>query len=47
MNAAIHAVKEFHELWGPVMWGYAGIHTGATLLHIWLGQRSVLLIFRW
>jgi cytochrome b561 len=47
MNALVHAVKEFHEFWGPVMWGYVGIHAGATMLHIWLGHRSVLSIFRW
>lgn len=47
MNAVVHAVKEFHEFWGPVMWGYVGIHAGATLLHFRLGHRSVLSIFRW
>lgn len=47
MNPAVHAVKEFHEFWGPVMWGYLGIHAGATMVHLWLGHRSILSIFRW
>jgi len=47
MSAAIHAVKDFHEFWGPIMWGYLGIHAGATLVHVALGHRSVLSMFRW
>ena len=47
MSAAIHTVKDFHEFWGPVMWGYLGIHAGATMVHIGLGHRSILSIFRW
>ena len=47
MNAVVHAVKEFHEFWGPVMWAYVGMHAGATALHVWLGHRSMLSIFRW
>jgi cytochrome b561 len=47
MSAATHAVKEFHEFWGPVLWGYLGIHAGATMVHLGLGHRSILSIFRW
>jgi cytochrome b561 len=47
MSAVTHAVKEFHEFWGPVMWGYLGIHAGAMMVHLGLGHRSVLSIFRW
>ena len=47
MSTATHAIKEFHELWGPVMWGYLGIHAGATMVHLGLGHRSILSIFRW
>lgn len=47
MRPVIRAVKAFHEFWGPFMWRYLGIHAGATALHIWLGHRSVLPIFRW
>ena len=46
MSAAVHAVKEFHEFWGPVMWGYLVLHIGAVMLHRALGHRSVLGIFR-
>ena len=42
----IHLVKEFHGFWGPVMWGYLGIHLGATLLHRVLGHDEVTDIFR-
>jgi cytochrome b561 len=47
MSTTVHAVKEFHEFWGPIMWGYLGIHAGATALHVWLGHRSTLSIFTW
>ena len=47
MNALVHALKEFHEFWGPLMWGYLGVHTGAAALHVYLGHGSVLSIFRW
>lgn len=47
MNPVVHAVKEFHEFWGPLMWGYLSIHAGAVLIHVWLGHRSILSIFRW
>lgn len=47
MSAVTHAVKEFHEFWGPVMWGCLGIHAGATMVHLGLGHRSILSIFRW
>lgn len=47
MSAVIHALKEFHEFWGPVMWWYLGIHAGAAVVHLGLGHRSILSIFRW
>lgn len=47
MSAPVHALKEFHEFWGPIMWGYLGIHVGATVLHIAFGHRPILSIFRW
>lgn len=47
MSSAIRTVKDFHEFWGPVMWTYLCIHAGAAMLHLWLGHRSILSIFRW
>lgn len=47
MSAPVHALKEFHEFWGPFMWGYLGIHASAAIVHIALGHRSILSIFRW
>jgi len=47
MSGAIRAVREFHEFWGPVMWTYLGIHAGAAMVHLGLGHRSVLSVFRW
>lgn len=42
----IHWIREFHGFWGPVMWGYLGIHVCATLVHHIKGHRQVLDIFR-
>ena len=47
MSSPVHALKEFHEFGGPVMWGYLGIHAGAAMLHVAFGHRSILSIFRW
>jgi len=47
MSRPVHAVKDFHEFWGPVMWTYLCIHAGAAMLHLGLGHRSVLSIFKW
>jgi len=47
MSRAVHAVKEFHEFWAPAMWTYLCLHAGAAMLHLALGHRSVLAIFRW
>ena len=44
---ALIAVGISLELWGPAMWGYLGIHAGATVAHLALGHRSILSIFRW
>uniref|UniRef100_E6QVM4 Cytochrome b561 bacterial/Ni-hydrogenase domain-containing protein n=1 Tax=mine drainage metagenome TaxID=410659 RepID=E6QVM4_9ZZZZ len=47
MSPAVHAVKEFHETLGPLMWAYLGIHVGATMLHRFVFKhRSILSIFR-
>ncbi len=45
-SPSVHLVKEFHGFWGPVMWGYVGIHFGATLIHRFLGHDEVADIFR-
>jgi cytochrome b561 len=47
MSRAVRAVREFHEFWGPAMWTYLCIHAGAVMLHLALGHRSILSIFRW
>jgi cytochrome b561 len=47
MSRPVHAVKEFHEFWGPAMWTYLCLHAGAAMAHVGLGHRSVLAIFRW
>ena len=46
MSRPVHAVKEFHEFWAPLMWGYLVIHAGAAMAHLAMGHRSVLNIFR-
>lgn len=46
-SRAVRVVKEFHEFWGPAMWTYLGVHAGAVMLHLALGHRSVLQVFRW
>lgn len=46
MSATVHAIAEFHSFWGPVMWGYLGLHVGAVAIHLLSGHRSVLNIFR-
>lgn len=45
-SETIRWVREFHGFWGPVMWGYLGVHVCATLLHRLQGHREVLEIFR-
>jgi len=45
-SPSIHLVKEFHGFWGPVMWGYVGIHFCATVMHRLLGHDEVADIFR-
>lgn len=47
MSGAVRAVKEFHEFWGPAMWTYLCIHAGAATVHLGLGHRSILSVFRW
>lgn len=47
MSRAVRAVREFHEFWGPAMWTYLGVHAGAVMVHLGLGHRSILAIFRW
>jgi cytochrome b561 len=47
MSGAIRAVREFHEFWGPAMWTYLCIHAGAAMVHLGLGHRSILSVFRW
>jgi cytochrome b561 len=47
MSRAIRAVREFHEFWGPAMWTYLCIHAGAAMVHLGLGHRSILSMFRW
>lgn len=46
MSRTVKLIKEIHETLGPVMWTYLGVHAGAVLAHIALGQRSLLAIFR-
>lgn len=45
MSPFVHAIAEFHSFWGPVMWGYLGLHVGAVVLHMLAGHRTVLNIF--
>jgi hypothetical protein len=47
MGRATRAVREFHEFWGPAMWTYLCIHAGAAMVHLGLGHRSILSVFRW
>jgi cytochrome b561 len=47
MSSAIRTVREFHEFWGPAMWTYLCIHAGAAMVHLGLGHRSILSVFRW
>lgn len=47
MSNAIRSARKFHEFWGPAMWTYLCVHAGAAMLHLGLGHRSLLLIFRW
>lgn len=46
MSVRTHSVKEVHETFGLVMWGYLAIHAGAAMAHRYmLGHRSILSIF--
>lgn len=46
MSVRTHSVKEVHETFGLVMWGYLAIHAGAAMVHRYmLGHRSILSIF--
>ena len=47
MSGAVRAVREFHEFWGPVLWTYLVVHAGAAMVHVGLGHRSAMEIFRW
>lgn len=46
LSASMRAVKEFHELLGPLMWGYLALHAGAALLHAVAGDTALFCIFR-
>lgn len=46
-SGAVRAVRHFHEFWGPAMWTYLCVHAGAVMVHLALGHRSILSIFRW
>lgn len=46
MSARVHSIKEVHETFGLIMWGYLAVHAGAAMLHRFaLGHRSILSIF--
>jgi len=47
MSPVIRPFRSFHEFWGPIMWTYLCVHAGAAMLHLGLGHRSVLSVFRW
>jgi cytochrome b561 len=46
LGAALRPIRKFHEFWGPAMWAYLGVHAGAAMLHLGLGHRSILAVFR-
>jgi cytochrome b561 len=46
MTPAIRSVRKVHTTVGPLLWGYLAIHAGAAMLHLALGHRSILAIFR-
>lgn len=46
LSAPMRAVKEFHEMLGPLMWGYLALHAGAALLHAAAGDTALFSIFR-
>lgn len=46
MPATVRSIRKVHTTLAPLMWGYLGVHIGAAMLHVALGHRSVLAIFR-
>lgn len=46
LGDALRPIRKFHEFWGPAMWTYLCVHAGAAMLHVALGHRSILAIFR-
>lgn len=45
MTGWLHDIKEIHESFGPLMWGYLGIHAGAGILHQLVGHQTVQSMF--
>ena len=46
MSATVRSVRKVHTTLAPLMWGYLGIHIAAAMVHVALGHRSILAIFR-
>ena len=46
MSTTARSIRKVHTTLAPLMWGYLGVHIAAALVHVAVGHRSVLAIFR-